>query len=113
MKKNILLLNMLVMLLLPGMVSAQPPVPAKKLVLGVDWEPQENVEVIVAEGLRFNTVDSLKKFLDKQPPGTEVVWDPGCVRIGNKPMLSTTKEIKDLSSYLEKRGIKLVLSPAG
>lgn len=111
--KNILLLNMLVMVLLPGMVSAQQPVPAKKLVLEVAWEPEENLEVIVADGLRFSSVDTLKKFLDKQPVGTTVVWDPGCVRIGDNPLLSSAREIKDLRAYLEKRGLKFVVMPSG
>ena len=96
-----------------GMVSAQQPANPGKLVLEVEWDPEENVEVIVAEGQMFKSVDTLKKFLDIKPSGTTVVWDPGCVRIGTKPILSSTKEIKELKNYLEKRGIKLVLGNTG
>lgn len=108
--KNIKLFFILVLMLMPGMVSAQQPVNTKKLVLEVEWDPEENVEVIVAEGQMFRSVDTLKKFLDKKPSGTTVVWDPGCVRIGTSPILSSAKEIRELKAYLEKRGIKLVVS---
>ena len=84
-----------------------------KLVLEVDWDPEENEEVIVAEGQMFKSVETLKKFLDNKPSGTTVVWDPGCVRIGKNPILSSVKEIRELKNYLEKRGIKLVVSNTG
>lgn len=111
--KNIKLFLILVLVLMPGMVSAQQPVNTKKLVLEVEWDPEENVEVIVAEGQMFRSVDTLKKFLDKKPTGTTIVWDPGCVRIGNNPILSSVKEVRELKTFLDKRGIKLVLSNSG
>lgn len=111
--KNIYLFFILILALVPGMVAAQQPFSqTKKLVLEVEWEPEANVEIFVAEGQRFNSVDTLKKFLDKQAAGTTVIWDPGCVRVGNKPLLSSAKEIRDLSAYLEKRGIKFVVLPS-
>ena len=111
--KNINLIIILVSALVSGMVSAQQPVTAKKMYLEVEWEPEENAEIFVVEGQSFNSVDTLKKFLDKQPSGTTVVWDPGCVRIGKKPLLSSAKEIKDLSNHLEKRGIRFVVIFSG
>ncbi len=109
--KNINLLLLLVSVCMPGTVSAQQSPKAKNLLLEVDWVPEENIEIFVAEEQRFRTVEALKKFLDKKETGTTVVWDPGCVRIGDKPLLSTRKEIKDLRTYLEKRGIKLLVIP--
>lgn len=109
--KNISLVLILILVLMPGMVYAQTPSNSKKLMLDVGWIPKENVEVFEVEGQQFRTVEMLKKYLDKQEAGTTVIWDPGCVRIGDKPLLSTGIEIKDLKSYLEKRGIKFVTIP--
>lgn len=112
--KNIYLFCALILVLVSGLVSAQQPFnQAKKLVLEVEWEPEANVEIFVAEGQRFHSVEALKKFLDKQAAGTTVIWDPGCVRVGKKPLLSSAKEIRDLSTYLEKRGIRFVVIPSG
>lgn len=108
--KNSITFLIFMLVFMSGMVLAQPQVNPGKLVLELEWDPEENVEVIVAEGLMFKSVDMLKKFLDKKPSGTTVVWDPGCVRIGTSPILSSAKEIRELKIYLEKRGIKLVLS---
>lgn len=109
--KNINLVLLSILLLMPGLVSAQSPSKAKNLMLDVGWIPEENVEVFEVEGQRFRTVELLKKYLDTQEAGTTVVWDPGCVRIGDKPLLSTGIEIKNLRNYLEKRGIKFVVVP--
>lgn len=106
---NLILISILV--LMPGMVAAQSPSKAKELMVDVTWIPEENVEVFEVEGQRFRTVELLKKYLDKQEAGTTVIWDPGCVRFGEKPLLSTGIEIKNLRSYLEKRGLKLVTIP--
>lgn len=98
---------------MPGITSAQQSSSSKKLVIEVDWIPKSNVEVFSVEGQKFSTVDALKKFLDTQAAGTTVIWDPGCVRIGDHPLLSSEKEKTDLKNYLEKRNIKLVIMPMG
>lgn len=109
--RNIFLLGFVMLLFSPGLVSAQQTDHPKKLVLEVEWEPDENTEVIVAEGLKFSSVETLKKFLGQKPSGTTVVWDPGCVRLGNKPLLSSMKEVKEFGRFLEKRGIRFVTTP--
>ena len=110
---NFKLVFVLALIAMSAIASAQQSLIAKKLILGVDWVPEANVEVLVTEGRRFNSVTSLKKYLGKQPAGSTVEWDPGCVRVGNNPLLSSGEEINDLREFLEKRGITFVVFPAG
>lgn len=109
--RKLKLISIVLLALLPALVSAEPPAKAKNLMLDVALIPEENIEVFEVEGKRFRTVELLKKYLDQQEAGTTVTWDPGCVRFGDKPLLSTGVEIKSLRSYLEKRGLKFVVIP--
>jgi hypothetical protein len=111
--KYINLFCILILFFIPGFALAQQAANSKKLVVEVDWIPEANAEVFVVGGQKFGTIDALKTFLDKQAAGTTVVWDPGCVRIGNNPLLSSEKEKTELRNYLEKRSIKLVIMPTG
>ena len=87
---------------------AQQPANSKKIILEVAWLPASNAEVFVVEGQNFKTVASLKKFLATQPKGTLISWDPGCVRIGDSPLLSSPKEMKEFRLFLEKHKLKFV-----
>jgi hypothetical protein len=58
-------------------------------------------------------LELLKSYLEKQHAGSVVVWDPGCVRIGEKPLLDSAKELNEFRLFVEKRRMKFVDMPSG
>lgn len=82
-----------------------------KLVYVFEHAEAEFIFVIGNSG--FKSVDRLKQFLGGLPKGSEITWAPGCDRLGNEPLLSSEKDMKSFRSFLERRGIKFVLVPAG
>lgn len=69
---------------------AEPPVYEMKLVF-VGEAPVEYLFVVGNSG--FRTVDALKTFLSGLPVGATLTWNPGCVRFGNEPLLSSEHEM--------------------
>jgi len=61
----------------------------------------------------FKSVNSLKRYLETWPPGSELKWEPGCNRLGSEPLLSSEQEMKAFRAFLKKRGIRFVLVPSG
>jgi hypothetical protein len=59
----------------------------------------------------FRSVNSLKRYLESWPRGSELKWAPGCSRLGGEPLLSSEQEMRAFRAFLEKRGIKFVLVP--
>jgi len=111
--RKILLLCFSLLLILPSSIYAQQSSNAKKIIIGVVWVPELKTEVFTVDDVKFYSIESLKEFLASQSAGTVVVWDPGCVRIGENPLLSSAKELKDFSQFLEKIHIKFVVIPSG
>ena len=106
-------ISMLVFSTMSGPVMAQLPDPPPRLTLEVMWEPVTNTETFTVDGKKFASVRALKKFLAKQPEGSIVEWDPGCVRIGDQPLLSSKRDMDDFRQFLKKQKLKLVVIPAG
>ncbi|MGV8934784.1 MAG: hypothetical protein ACOH1I_09180 [Gallionellaceae bacterium] len=111
--KKIVLLCLSLMLIATDSVYAQLPAKANKIIIGVVWVPALNTEVYAVDEKRFNNLDLLKIFLQKQLAGSVVVWDPGCVRIGDKPLLSSATEMKEFKRFVEKMRMKFVEYPSG
>ena len=61
----------------------------------------------------FKSVASLRRHLETWPPGSELRWAPGCVRVGGEPLLSSEEEMGNFRKFLERRGIRFVLVPSG
>lgn len=61
----------------------------------------------------FKSVASLEEHLKTWPPGSELRWAPGCVRVGGEPLLSSEQDMRDFRKFLERRGIRFVLVPSG
>lgn len=108
--QTIALIAIMVLSLMTGTVSAQQP---RKLSLELIWVSETNAHIFVVGGVGFQSVASLKKFLGEQPAGTVVEWSPGCLRMGNEPLLSSEKDLNEFRKYLEERSIKFVLVPSG
>ena len=61
----------------------------------------------------FRSVNSLKRYLETWPPGSELTWAPGCSRLAGEPLLSSEQDMKAFRAFLKKKGIKFVLVPSG
>jgi hypothetical protein len=91
--------------------SQPPPKFRMELVYIFDADSPEFIFVIGNTG--FKTVASLKKFLSSLPPGSTLEWDPGCLRMGNEPLLSSKQELEEFKAFCAESKIKFVLLPAG
>ena len=82
-----------------------------KLIYVFDGPKTEFILVIGQSG--FKSVNSLKRYLETWPRGSELKWAPGCSRLGGEPLLSSEQEMRAFRAFLQKRRIKFVLVPAG
>jgi hypothetical protein len=99
---------------LPTLAEVSPPPPVKyemKLVYIFEGKEPEYIFVIGNSG--FKSIGKLKSFLGGLTPGSEITWSPGCERFGKEPLLSSDKEMKEFRKFLEGKGIKFNLVPAG
>jgi hypothetical protein len=92
-------------------LDEQPPVYEMKLVYLFDGAETEFVFVIGNSG--FRTVSSLESFLVSRPAGTILRWNPGCVRLGGEPLLSSEIEMDEFKAFCRDHQIDLVLMPSG
>jgi hypothetical protein len=88
-----------------------PPRYRMELVSIFEANNQEFIFVIGNTG--FKSVASLKKFLSYLPPGSTLEWEPGCMRIGSEPLLSSEQEMKEFKAFCVKRNINFILMPSG
>ena len=95
--------------------ESAPPQPPQKyrleLVYIFDSDSKEYIFVIGNGG--FKSITSLKKFLNHLPRGTILEWEPGCVRMGDEPLLSSQQDMDDFKAFCAERGIKFILLPSG
>ena len=47
------------------------------------------------------------------PPGTTLRWNPGCVRLGGEPLLSSESELDEFQTFCLEHRIDFVLVPSG
>ncbi len=88
-----------------------PPNYRMELVYIFDKDATEFIFVIGNVG--FKSVDSLKTFLSTLPPGSNLEWAPGCLRVGQEPLLSSAQEMEDFKAFCAEKNIKFVLVPSG
>jgi len=77
------------------------------------FEEPKTAFIFVIGQSGFKSVNSLMRYLETWPPGSELKWAPGCSRLGSEPLLSSEREMKAFRSFLRKRGIKFILVPSG
>ena len=95
----------------PGDVERQPIKAELQLIYLFEEPKTEFIFVIGNSG--FRSVNSLKRHLETWPPGSELKWAPGCIRLGGEPLLSSDQQMKALQAFLRKQGIKFILVPSG
>ena len=77
------------------------------------FEEPKTAFIFVIGQSGFKSVNSLKRYLETWPPGSELKWAPGCSRLGSEPLLSSEQEVKAFRAFLKTRGIEFVLVPSG
>ncbi|MCI0422390.1 MAG: hypothetical protein L0387_33960 [Acidobacteria bacterium] len=95
----------------PGEVQREP-IKGELRLIYVFEEPKTAFILVIGQS-GFKSVNSLKRYLETWPPGSELKWAPGCSRLGSEPLLSSEQEMKAFRAFLKKRGIKFVLVPSG
>ena|SRR5688572_5066848 len=94
-----------------GEVQREPLKGELRLIYLFD-EPKTSFIFVIGQS-GFKSVNSLKRYLETWPSGSELKWAPGCSRLGSEPLLSSEQEMKAFRAFLKKRGIKFVLVPSG
>jgi hypothetical protein len=94
-----------------GVEEPEPIVYELKLVYIFETPEPEFVFVVGNSG--FKSVESLKSFIASLPAGTTLRWNPGCVRIGGEPLLSSESEMAVFQAFCLERQIRFVLVPSG
>ena len=69
--------------------------------------------IFVIGKVKFKSVASLKNFVGNLPPGSTLEWEPGCLRMGGEPLLSSRQEMDDFKAFCAERNITLILIPSG
>lgn len=82
------------------------------LVWIADTQPRQYVFVINAR-VGFKSVAGLKHFVGNLPPGTVLEWDPGCLRMGDEPLLSSKADMDDFKAFCAAKKVTFVLVPSG
>jgi hypothetical protein len=91
--------------------SPAPPKYRLELVRIIDGESTEYCFVVGKIG--FHSLASFKEFLSTLPPGSILEWDPGCLRHGDEPLLSSREELEDFRAFCADKKIKFNLLPSG
>ena len=85
-----------------------------QLVWVVDGSEGDRREFMFVVGsLGFKTVDGLKNFVALLPAGSRLEWSPGCLRMGNEPLLSSTEELEDFQRFCAEHNVEFILHPSG
>ena len=95
----------------PREAERQPIKAELQLIYLFDQPQAEFIFVIGQSG--FKSVNSLRRYLETWPAGSELKWAPGCIRLGGEPLLSSNQEMKAFQAFLRKQGIKFILVPSG
>ena len=69
--------------------------------------------ILINGSLAFKNSEEFIKYIEKLNQGFELIWSPGCGRIGGEPFLSSDSDMKKLRSVLDERKMKFTLIPSG
>ena len=114
--KHILCLLVMLLLGVPqvqGQEKGESSPPKYQLELVYIFEANPTEFVFLVGKVGFKSVASLKNFLRTLPPGSTLEWDPGCIRFGGEPLLSSAQDMEDFKAFCAANKIKLILVPSG
>ena len=103
----------LCVLLLRADAQETQPTPKYRMELVYIVEENSTEFIFVIGHAGFKSVESLKNFLSSLPPGSTLEWAPGCLRMGNEPLLSSAQEMEEFKAFCAERNINFVLVPSG
>lgn len=89
------------------------PPPVYELQLVYIFEAPETEFVFVIGNSGFRSVASLENFIASLPPGTTIQWNPGCLRLGGEPLLSSESEMAEFQAFCLEHQIRFELVPSG
>ncbi len=82
-----------------GQENAKSPPPKYRLELIYVSDAASREYLLVIGNIGFKSVASLKKFLADLPAGSILEWDPGCIRWGGEPLLSSREDMEDFMAF--------------
>ncbi|HYY59352.1 MAG TPA: hypothetical protein VE842_18630 [Pyrinomonadaceae bacterium] len=91
----------------------QPPPPKYRMELVYVFEGETPESLFVIGHAGFRSVASLKEFVSSLPAGSTLEWSPGCVRMGDEPLLSSAEEMEAFKLFCAEHGIDFILVPSG
>ena len=96
-----------------GTKGKQPPKYRMELIWLADSDEGEREYIFLVGSVGFKSVEGLKKFVASLARGSVIEWDPGCLRRGGEPLLSSAEEMKAWMEFCEEHGIKFILVLSG
>ena len=91
----------------------QPPSPKYRMELVYVFEGETPEFIFVIGSAGFKSVASLKKFVSNLAAGSTLEWSPGCVRMGDEPLLSSAEAMEEFKLFCAEHGINFILVPSG
>ena len=96
----------------PTTPTRQPEKLKLALVQIAETDPFEYL-FVVNDAIGFKSVESLKKFVAGMIPGSTLTWDPGCVRMGKEPILSSPQDLEAFKAFCADHKVELIIIPSG
>jgi len=61
----------------------------------------------------YKTIEGLNKYIADLPSGSTILWNPGCCRFGDEPLLTSKEEMDKFKLHCESNSVTLILVPSG
>lgn len=96
-----------------GSGEPQRPRYRMEIVWMADADGDKREYVFVVGSVGFKTVEAFKRFIAGLPAGAILEWHPGCRRMGDEPLLSSSEEMEDFKRFCAEHGVEFILHPSG
>jgi hypothetical protein len=116
MKSMLSMVSLLIQLCIPAW-SDSPRRAPENLTMDLVWiadagEPRQYVFVL-GGAVAYKTLEGLKNHLKGLPKGSALTWAPGCMRMGDEPLLGSADGLKNFREFCDSIGLKFILVPSG
>ena len=61
----------------------------------------------------YKTIEGLNNYIADLPSGSTIIWNPGCCRFGDEPLLTSKEDMDKFKVHCESNGVTLILVPSG